>query len=736
MQNSYTELLTVKGCVENIIFVNDENGYAVLDVSTDEGELITAVGTLAQLCVGERVTMYGAFKSHTNFGEQFRVETYEVRLPETTPAILKYLQGGALPYIGVATAKKIVELFGDASLEIIATDPQKLSKIKGLTILKARKIQEEFRRMHGVRDTMAYFATLNLEPQTAIEMYAIYGEDTRSYVQSNPYLLCGHPCFLNFATADKIAADMCLEYDSSQRISAGITFVLRHNLQNGHTCVPKDKLLLTVSDFLRVEPENVSSHTNRMIDDRTICVHSFGEKEYVFMPEYLSAERDIAGDLKDRAKQPPLSADGFSGIVERIELINNIKYAPLQRQAIVSALCNRVMVLTGGPGTGKTTAVNGILSAVEQRGDRVSLAAPTGRAAKRLSELTGRVATTIHRLLEVEFSKNNVVSFKHNEKNLLKCDVVVIDEMSMVDVLLFQSLLCALRPSCKIIMVGDEDQLPSVGAGSVLSSVISSGVVPVIRLTEIFRQAALSDIVSNAHRIVAGEKLQLSGRESDFFVLEQRDVAACADLVCDLVSRRLPESYGFDSMEDIQVLCPTKLGGVGTTALNAKLQQKINPESEGKPQLVLQDRILRLGDKVMQTKNNYDIQYTRTGGTEGLGAFNGDMGIIIAVDKRSNSVTVRSEDRVYTYPSENVYELEPAYAVTIHKSQGSEFAAVIIPVMDVPQKLSYRNLLYTGVTRARKLCILPGQPHEIDKMIKNVRQNKRFSCLANFLTAD
>ncbi len=737
MQNTGKEKLTISGSVENIVFCNEENGYAVLDISTDDNELITAVGTLSNLNVGESVKMYGFYKSHANFGMQFRVDTYEVSLPDNKKAMLKYLESGALPYIGVATAKKIVAAFGDDTLEIIATDAKKLSQIKGITIAKAAAIQNEFKRMFGVRETMVYFASIGLNASVAVSLYNIYGQDTNDVVQNNPYVLCGYPEFIDFAFADKIAADMAMEYNSSQRVIAGVLFVLRHNLQNGHTCLPKDKLINSVSGFLHVEPEQIDENISYMEEQKTVSIEEVGGKTFVFIPEFLSAELYIADFLKDVSKSVPPNIKNADNMINKLEIINGIKYAPLQRSAIQSALNYRAFVLTGGPGTGKTTTVNGIIAAFEQQGDRVALCAPTGRAAKRLSELTGRKAMTIHRLLEVEFSDkgdNNLIKFKHNEKNLLKCDVIVIDEMSMVDVLLFQSVLCALRPSCKLIMVGDEEQLPSVGAGSVLASVIACGVVPTVRLKDIFRQAAESDIVSNAHRIVVGDKLELSGRNGDFFILEQNTPQQCAELVCDLVSRRLPTSYGFDTMEDIQVLCPTKIGPVGTTALNAMLQSKINPPSATKGELKLADRILRLGDKVMQMKNNYDIPFVRADDKkEGAGAFNGDLGIIIKVDERAGSVTVKSEERIIEYSSEFVYELEPAYAVTIHKSQGSEFAAVIIPLFEVPPKLSYRNLLYTGVTRAKKLCVLAGKGFEATKMINNAKHTRRYSCLVDFL---
>ncbi len=734
MQNTSGQKVTISGSVENVVYSNSKNGYAVLDISTDNNELITAVGTLANLCTGESVTLYGYYKTHINFGVQLKVDTYEVSLPNTKKAVLKYLQGGSLPYIGMATAKKIVEAFGDDTLEIIATDAKSLSQIRGISYNKAVTIQNEFKRMYGIRETMVYCASLGIDAAAAAALYGIYGQDTNDVIKDNPYILCGYPEFLDFAFVDKIAADMLMEYNSSERVIAGISFVLRHNLQNGHTCLPHEKLVNSVSAYLRVEPEQVEENVRYMTEQNTISEEVINEKTFLFLPEYLLAERYIAGALKQIAGLPEQDIKHADSIISKLEIIGGITYAPLQRSAIISALSTRALVLTGGPGTGKTTTVNGIISAFEQQGDRVALCAPTGRAAKRLSELTGRKATTIHRLLEVDFNDKSTIRFIHNEKNLLRCDVVIVDEMSMVDVLLFQSLLCALKPSCKVIMVGDEEQLPSVGAGSVLSSIIASGTVSTVRLKEIFRQAAQSDIVSNAHRIVKGEKLELSGRDSDFFILEQNSAEECAQLVCNLVSKRLPKSYNFDSLEDIQVLCPTKIGAVGTAALNTMLQNTINPPAENKSEIKLADRVLRLGDKVMQIKNNYDIPFIKANSSEeGAGAFNGDMGIITKVDTRANTVTVKSEDRILEYTAEFLYEIEPAYAVTIHKSQGSEFSSVIIPLFDVPPRLSYRNLLYTGVTRAKKLCIIAGKSFEAGKMIDNAKQSKRYSCLVDFL---
>lgn len=724
---------TISGTVENIVYCNEENGYTVLEFSS-EGDLYTAVGELADVNVGEEVTLHGRFVTHPSFGEQFRAEACEVRMPESATAIRRYLASGALPYIGKALARRIVDLFGEDTLEVIASDPQQLTKIKGISEDKALAISNEFKRIFGVREAIGYLAKYNVPAAAAVALFKQYGSDTVELLSHNPYLLCGYPAYQDFGAADAIAQSMSLEYNARERVSAGLSFVLRHNLQNGHTCLPEDKLCSAASSFLGVEPETVEETLRFMVENEDLSEIEYRDKIWVYLPEYLRAEFTAAQHLRWLVKYPCAGTqESAERLISLIELTQGITYAPLQRKAIAAALSSNALVLTGGPGTGKTTAVNGMLAAFEQNGDRVALAAPTGRAAKRLSELTGRAAKTIHRLLEVDYTKNDEVRFIHNEKNPLKCDVIIVDEMSMVDVLLFENLLRALRPQCKIIMVGDEDQLPSVGAGNVLGSIIASGVVPTVRLTEIFRQAAESMIVSNAHHIVMGELPEKGTRDSDFFMLES-DGEACQRLVCDLVSRRLPVSYGFDPMEDIQVLCPSKIGPLGTVALNAALQERLNPPSPDKPQLAIREKVLRIGDKVMQVRNNYDIPYTRPeGGEDGAGAFNGDMGIIVDVDPRAGSVTVRSEDRLLVYTSEHVRELEPAYAVTIHKSQGSEFPAVIIPVMDVPPKLCYRNLLYTGVTRAKSLCVLTGHSAEVGQMVRSVRRNKRFSCLADLL---
>ena len=730
MENQPAELQKLEGVVERVIYENAETGYAVFEVDAG-GTNVVVAGNVGSIDNGMSVTVYGHLVNHPSYGEQFKAETCEASLPQDTQALLSYLSSGVLPYIGPSTAKKIVEKFGEETLTVIAETPQRLCELRGITEKKAEAISQEFRRMYGVREVVAWFARYGLSAQNAVTAYRAFGPRTVEALTQNPYLLCGEPLQLKFSQVDGIAAALQFEQGSSLRISAGLLYALRHNAGNGHTCLPREKLLQSTAQFLRVAPEEIDRSLGELLTSEELCEQRFDGTSYIYLPDLLSAEADIAARLGELSTFPTEAPKTLDSDIRAMEIVQGFAYAPLQRQAIRQALTSNVLVLTGGPGTGKTTTVNAILALFEHQADRVALCAPTGRAAKRLAELTGRKASTIHRLLEVDYSQGTV-RFIHNEKNLLKCDVVVLDEMSMVDVKLFQSLLAALRHGCRIIMVGDADQLPSVGPGNVLGEVIQSGVVPTVRLEHIFRQSAQSLIVENAHRIVHGQLPQRGGRDSDFFFLPAGGME-CQHLVCDLVSRRLPASYGFDPVRDIQVLCPTKKGPVGTAALNPRLQQLLNPPARDKAELELGGRLFRQGDKVMQVRNDYLIPYERDGGESGVGAFNGDMGVILQVDAQQRTLLVQMEDRKLTYGPDTIPELEIAYAITVHKSQGTEFTAVVMPVSDVPRQLCYRNLLYTGVTRAKKLCVLTGGMPVLGAMVENVRQNMRYSCLCSLL---
>ena len=727
------ELEQLEGTVEDIIYENPDNGYTVFEVSGG-GALTVVCGVVGELHAGESVICRGKFENHATYGRQFHARECETDMPKDLEAVYAFLASGSLPYIGAKTANKLLDKFGAAALDVIANDPARLTEIPGISPDKADRIQQEFKRMFGMRELIAYLAQFEISPRRAMEVFRVFGPGAMQAISANPYLLCGEPLQLDFRHADSIAQYYHMEGDCAQRLEAALLRTLRHNAGNGHTCLPRAQLLETASNFIHQPPEKLARALDKCIETEVLCIKMFDGTPYIYLPDLLAAEQDIAHRLGILAQRGKNTARDLDRNLQVLELTQGFAYAPLQKEAIRKAMTENCLVLTGGPGTGKTTTVNAILQLLENQAERVALCAPTGRAAKRLSELTGRKASTIHRLLEVDYT-GGVVSFIHNDKNLLKCDVVILDEMSMVDVKLFQALVTALRYSCRIIMVGDADQLPSVGPGNLLGEIIRSGCVPTVCLNEIFRQAAQSLIVENAHRIIAGEPLKKGGRADDFFFLET-DGDAAQKLVCDLVTTRLPRSYGFDPIRDIQVLCPTKLGPTGTQALNVELQNLLNPERRGKPQLQSASRVFRVGDKVMQVRNNYEIVWNRIGGEQGVGAYNGDIGIVESIDPRTRSMVVRMDDRRLLYQAENLSELEIAYAITVHKSQGSEFPAVILPVAQVPPRLCYRNLFYTGVTRARKLCIVAGRRDVVNRMMGNVRQNLRYSGLRQLLQAE
>ena len=724
------ELEQLEGTVEDIIFENSDSGYTVFELSGG-GTLTVVCGTVGELHPGQAVVCRGRYENHATYGRQFHAVECMTDMPKDLDAVYAFLASRSLPYVGPATAQKIIEKFGAASLDVIANQPARLTEIKGISADKADRIQQEFKRMFGMRELIAYLAQFEIGPRRAMEVFRTFGPGAAQAIAANPYLLCGEPLQLDFRHADSIAQYYQMEGDCPQRLEAALLRTLRHNAGNGHTCLPRERLVATASAFIHQPADKLTDALERCLAGGELDSRSLGGAEYIYLPDLLAAEEAIAARLAALAGRERQAALHLDRDIQTLELSQGFAYAPEQREAIRQAVTENCLVLTGGPGTGKTTTVKAILNLLESRAERVALCAPTGRAAKRLSELTGRKASTIHRLLEVDYS-GGVVTFIHNEKNLLKCDVVILDEMSMVDVQLFQSLLAALRPACRIIMVGDADQLPSVGPGNILSEVIRSGAVPTVRLEHIFRQARRSLIVENAHNIVSGRPLQKGGREDDFFFLEA-DGEACQKLVCDLVAVRLPRSYGLDPVRDIQVLCPTKMGPCGTQALNPLLQDLLNPPARGKAQLQSASRVFRVGDKVMQVRNNYEIIWRRDGGEQGVGAYNGDIGIVESIDTRSRSMVVHMDDRRLVYPAENLNELEPAYAITVHKSQGSEFAAVVLPAAGVPPRLCYRNLFYTGVTRARRLCVVAGRRDTVAAMMANVRQNLRYSGLAELL---
>ena len=723
---------TITGTVQKITFKNESNGYTVAEIKADK-ELLTVVGILPFLNEGDTASFCGKFIVHSTYGQQFSVESFEKKAPENAAAILRYLSAGAVKGIGPATAMKIVEKFGDATLEIIQYRPLELTAIKGISMQKAEAISEEYKKQYGVKDIMLMLSKYKITPDKCLNIYRRFGEKSTEIIKSNPYTLCEEGLDFQFETAEEIAADFNFTRDNELRVSAGLEYVLRKNLLNGHSCLPRDKFIKVACRLLECKESTVEICCDRLIECFRIYTDRMNGIEFVSIPEYYSAEKYIAARLLSvkRFIDKAITVDELE--ISNVENKLKIQFEELQKAAIFEAFDNGVLVLTGGPGTGKTTTLNAIIKLFENRNLNIELAAPTGRAAKRITELTGREAKTIHRLLEVEWGEGDKRCFARNERNPLSCDVIIIDEASMIDSLLFSDLLKALKLSCRIILVGDSDQLPSIGAGNLLGDILAADVFPSIMLKKVFRQAAKSKIIANAHSIINNEKPDFSDKDSDCFFLKRCDRFSTVNTVLELITERLPNAYGVNPLSDVQILCPSRLMDTGTVNLNNLLQECINPNKKGSPQLFFKGFYLRVGDKVMQTKNNYDLQYCKDNGEYGTGIFNGDVGYITEIDRRGGILKVRFDDRIATYFSEDLNQLELAYAVTVHKSQGSEYDYVIIPLLDVPAKLKYRNLLYTAVTRAKKMLILVGDQNIWEEMALNDRKTLRYTMLKTFL---
>ena len=728
------KLLHVEGTVENVLFKNESNGYTVLDLDAG-GELITVVGEIGDIEEGEGLILEGYYDTHRRFRTQFHAEYCERKLPETVVNIEKYLSTGAVKGIGPGLAKKIVAAFGEKTLDIMENDPHRLAEIKGISHQKCEEIAAEARKLFSLRCIMSYLSQYGIKSGFAMRTYRKFGTDSLELLKLNPYLLCGDSIELEFKKADSIAHDLHIPKNSDKRIIAGLQYILRANTSLGHSCLPLDVLVTKAENALGISEKDFYSSYNAALDDDELFEYVKNEREYVYLPDYFYAESFIADRinvLKDFTSPEDFDYDNLIDI-EQEE--HGIEYEELQRRAITSAVSRGLMILTGGPGTGKTTTLNAIISIFEKRGLHVLLAAPTGRAAKRMSDLTGYEAKTIHRLLEVVYDKSGKLTFAHNENNPLECDVIVIDEMSMVDVLLFEKLLRALRLGCKLIMVGDSDQLPSVGAGNLLGDMIASKVITVIKLQEIFRQARKSCIVTNAHKIVSGELPDLSRKDSDFFFFKRNTPENVCELLVDLTKTRLPKAYNYSPVDDIQIIAPSRKGTLGTVELNKLLQEKINPQDEKRPEVKGKVFTFRLGDKVMQTRNNYDIIWKKDD-EQGTGVFNGDIGKIVNINMMTRDVVIDFDGRITAYPFDTLDQIELAYAVTVHKSQGCEFETVIMPLLGSFDKLCYRNLLYTAVTRAKKLLIIIGSEDDIARMVANNRRTRRYTCLKNMLCGD
>ena len=732
MDNQKVDIsVELSGSVEDVIYKNADNGYTVINLGCDEG-LIAVVGNLGDVNEGERLSLRGGWITSPKYGRQFKAAMCERSMPETESEISAYLGSGVIKGLGPAIAKKIVKQFGTEALDIIDNDCMQLTVIKGITSDKALYISNEYHKITGVNEVIKFLGEYNFGPAHAISVWSAFEHDSIKQIKTNPYILCTSGIDIDFRSVDRMAADLGFDAENSDRVRAGIVYVLHENANAGHTCLPTEKLRESVCDNLGIERRQFESCLDDCEEKDWVVRITLGNREFVYLPEYYLAETYIAKKLAFMLRTSAQYEKDYSDEIRGVEFSENIQYEDLQRAAISACLTGSVFILTGGPGTGKTTTLNGVIKILKAQKKRILLCAPTGRAAKRMSDLTGEPARTIHRLLEVDFNAKGELKFKRNETNPLPADVVIADEMSMVDALLMCSLVRAIKPTSKFIMVGDSNQLPSVGAGNVLKDLIASHYIPSVELKEIFRQAAQSLIVTNAHRIVNGEFPVLDDRHNDFFFMNKSLESDIAELVIQLAKQRLPDTYGFSPIDDIQVLCPTKMGMAGTKELNKQLQSALNPPSQNKAELKFFDVIFRTGDKVMQTKNDYDVLWTKNN-EKGSGIFNGDIGIIRSVDRFSQNVTIDFEGRVAIYTSEMLRRLEHAYAITIHKSQGSEYDAVIIPITAFTHNLLYRNLLYTGVTRAKKMIIVIGTKELVKTMVDNNRKMLRYSLLRPLL---
>lgn len=722
-------LLSIEGSVEKIIYQNEENGYTVCEIFTPSDEIFTLVGNMPYLSEGETVSALGSWVNHATFGKQFKVEFYEKQLPATETAILKYLASGAVRGIGKVTAQRIVSQFGADSFEVIEHNPQWLSEIPGISPKKAEQISASFAAQFGMRNVMM-FCREYFGPTTAVRIYKKWGNGAVERIKQNPYILCGEIYGVGFEKADAIAKDLGMKKNAPERIAMGLKYVLMHNAaSNGHSFLPLDKLCAVAKRLLSCEMNEIEDEAAALeTRGEIVCVRHEGMK-CAYLRDYYEAEKYTAEKLcaLDRAGKN-LGEDNVLSLISMVERESNMEYAVLQKRAICQAASNGVFILTGGPGTGKTTVVRAIIRVFDAMGLRIALAAPTGRAAKRMSQSAGEEAKTVHRLLEMEYGAEDKLRFRKNENDQLEDDVIIIDEASMLDLMLTDALLKAIKPGARLILIGDVNQLPPVGAGHVFDDIIKSDRFATVELTHIFRQAQESLIVTNAHAVNHGEYMNLESKSGDFFFLPRQEDAQTAATIAELCKKRLPKSYGLTVFDGIQVITPSRKGDAGTEMLNSALQSVINPPARGKAEKKVRDFTLREGDKVMQIKNNYDIEWNKNG-TQGFGIFNGDIGVIKKIDLSEELITVDFEDKICEYDYTMLDELELAYAITVHKSQGSEYPIVIMPLYRYTPKLLTRNLLYTAITRAQSIVILVGNGEVAKAMVDNNRQTKRYTGL-------
>ena len=725
------ELEILQGAVSAVVYQNYENGYAVLRLNLGGGQTVTVVGTIPLPAVGERLMVTGKWSTHANYGRQFEAEFLERLMPQTSVEILNYLSSRVIKGIGPRTASRIVEMFGDQTLAIMEREPERLSEVPGISREKARKIGEEFKLHVGIRQIMEFFALHHLSAELAVQVYKRYGDSTMELLYDDPYLLMDEELNASFGAVDQFAISLGVAGDDPRRVEAGTLFELSYNLTGGHCFLPEEKLIAATARLLQLESdEPVKQGIARLLEADRLVRERLAGITVIYLPELHEAETECTRMLLDFAGHSFPEPRGLDRQIQAIAKESGIEYSGEQTQAIREAATSGLLLITGGPGTGKTTILRGILELLGQNQLRCLLAAPTGRAAKRLTEVTGEDASTIHRLLEAGIDPaTGKMFFARDAENPLKCDAVIVDEMSMVDVSLLDSLLQAIPTGKRLILVGDPDQLPPVGPGFPFGDMLRSGSLPTVRLTEIFRQAQKSLIVMNAHRVNQGEMPDLKCVSSDFFFMRRTSEEAVCALIRDLCATRLPQKMGIPT-DQIQVLSPTRKGAVGTVNLNRLLQAALNPQSPDKKERSYGDYQFREGDRVMQIRNNYDILWKKADGSAvGAGIFNGDVGRIQTIDPASETLTVLFDDRLAEYDFTQLGELEPAYAMTVHKSQGSEYRAVILTAWNGSPYLLSRSILYTAITRARELLIIVGREETVGVMVENARKNRRYSGL-------
>ena len=724
------ERVTVEGSVDAVIFQNEENGFTVLLLRVDgEDEPITVVGCIPCAAAGEGMTVTGVWVNHPVHGPQLSAESVERRLPQEEEDIVSYLSSGILKGIGPATAQRLVERFGTDTLRVLEEEPERLKTIKGITAKKAVELSEAFRALTGLRQVMEFLARYDLPVYLAMAVQRTYGDNALQMLRDDPYILSRAQFGVDFAVADAIAISMGFGGDDPCRLRAAIEYELAHNAGNGHVFLPREKLLAATAQLVDVDTDMVETALDKLIDSFAVVEKPIANVRGCYLPRMYQAETFVAQRLLSMLRTPVEQLRQVDKTIDAIEKEQGVSYAPLQRQAVRMAAEGGVLLLTGGPGTGKTTSLRGIVALYRRMGLDVALLAPTGRAAKRLGEVTDCDAQTIHRALGMSYNEmTGQVAFKKNGSDPLEAHAVIVDEMSMVDLELMQALLEALRPGCRLVLVGDPDQLPSVGAGNVLGDLLRSTVVPTVSLTQVFRQAEQSAIIRNAHAVNLGQPPQLDSNQGDFFFLCRRSPDRLVQTVVELCRDRLPKNMNVPA-DQIQVLSPTRKGACGTAALNRALQAALNPPAAGKRQKQWGDVTFRVGDRVMQTKNNYDVLWEKDDGTAGSGIFNGDVGVIQDIDSSGELIVLRFDDRTATYTADLLSQLDMAYAITVHKSQGSEYPAVILVSAPAAPSLMVRGVLYTAITRARRMLIMVGDDTVPAKMAANDRQQRRYSGL-------